>query len=204
MTNLTPLRYSIASWAQAPKCLSNTSPDLRISVASIEDRFINAQIVSVEHTLYGTVFAAAVSGDGLIVSDHNIDGKAIQWLTTEQVLDQLARFGFYIEFNIRGSLPGSILSYLMTLDKLNYQHITRMKVTYPDGSSKIQVIAFEGSNNPRWLSYPCEITQGDLALACLRGTAINVSIITQGLFIPDDWSWLTFVANIKDVIEENK
>lgn len=204
MMNLMPLRYSITSWEQALDCKSNTSPDIRIGVAKIEDRVLDARIVSVEHISYGTLFAAVVSGDGIIVSDCDIDGNPITWMSTEEVLAQLARFGFYIKFNEPGNLPGKMLTYLMTLDNIGFQHISRIVVKSEDGSARIATIAFQGSANPRWLTYPCEISRAELMRAASQGTAFDVSAVTKGMFEPDDWSWLTFVANIKDVIRDNK
>ena len=203
MTNLIPLRYNIASWAQAPECLSNASPDLHISVATIKDRLLNTQIISVEHVMYGTLFAAAVSGDGVIVSNYDGYGNPITWLSTEEILQQLARYGFFITFNVKGNLPGLMISYLMTLNGLGYQHITRMRVVDDEGDAHISVVAFQGNKHPDWLTYPHEVSADEMIKAVMTGTALNVTALTKDMFLPDDWSWLTFVANINDILEEN-
>jgi len=201
--NLTPLRYNISSWAQATECLSNNSPDLSISVASITDRALNGQIISVQHALYGTLFAAATSGDGIIVSDNDGFGNPITWMSTEEILNQLARYGFYITFKVQAHLAGEVLTCLMKFYNIGFTHISRIKVKLENETenSFIAVVTFDGASLPDWLSYPCEIKYKDYLKALADGYAFNVSAISQ--FLNLDWSWLTFVANIEDVINEN-
>lgn len=201
--NLTPLRYNISNWAQATECLSNNSPDLSISVSTITDRILSGQLISVHHVLYGTLFAAMTSGDGVIVSDNNGYGMPITWMSTDEILAQLARFGFYITYNVQAHLPGDTLACLMKLYNLGFDQISRIKVNpkHSDKSSFIAVVSFNGAAHPSWLAYPCEISYEEFISASSDGTAFNVSGISQ--FLGIDWSWLTFVANISDVIREN-
>lgn len=200
-----PLRYRISDWSQLTKCLSNNSRDLYITVSSFLGDTLQGEFVQVNHAQYGCVFGCMVSGSGSIVSDQDDTGKSIDWLTTEQVLDQLSKFGFYVTYEIGENLSGDQLSYLMTLQALKYDHISPICVVSYDnsGSQHVErtIVAYDGAVHPEWLVVNTAVAERSLLDALSDGTAVNVSAMSKKYNFR--WDWLTYVANIEDILDEN-
>ena len=195
------LRYNISNWSQAIQCLSNNCKDLHISVMNVGGYdFKDGQVVSVVHPMYGTLFAATVCGHGELISDSDQQGNPLGWMTTEQVLAQLEKFGFLITYEPQKHLSGDQISYLMVLYNLGFQHINNITVI-DDSIGEMKVTAFNGSSHPEFLKYPCCIPLAKYNSYLIDGTILDVSNMSKDEYF--QWDWLTYVANIQDVLREN-
>ena len=195
------LRYKITSWLQLNQCLSNHDPNLRASGIQIVDDILQGTVVRVAHKKYGCLFAYLVDGQGI-----DVENPAIPTLTPKEILIELHRFGFYIEYDPIGTLPGTVIEYLITLDKLGYDKIRYMLISEPTpfGTEKDPdyfITAFKIKDNPEWVNNTYRATRDEFQDALMTGTAINITAISEEKHF--DWSFLKdYVLNISDIIEE--
>ena len=208
-----PLRYNISSWYQLPECRSNTSKDLYITVKRIIDdgshRLMGTNIL-VQHNQYGTLFACLVNAEGTILN-HDENSQIIQEFSVDEILSVLATFGFYITFKVNQHLSGDQISYLMTLDGLGFNKIRRLLVYKPEDTIqtayKLQrryseyIVAFNVAKCPDWIDmdYTCSMSVFNKAFQ--DSGAVNLTDLEQTKGF--DWTWLTYVADIEDIIRDN-
>ena len=199
-----PLRYNISSWQQLPGCLSNNSRELKISVSAMIDEHLSGEVIKVVHTKYGVLFACLVnaSGDLLTCTYTNV----LPDLTTQQILVELRKYGFIVTFNPQEHLDGDQMDYLMTLNELGFDKIRIMNVySYKkDGSVEFvpKVVAFTiREETSDLLNNGYSITMVKYLDALNNGRAINISGISSKKKFR--WDWLTFVANISDILKDN-
>ena len=198
-----PLRYNISSWLQLPECKSNNSADLYITVKQVIDdgsHRLTGLIILVQHNQYGTLFACMVNADGsLLTKDPN--SEIIWEFTTDEITKILATFGFDITFHINQNLSGEQISYLMTVSDLGFDKLRRLIVQGLDGKYSEYIVVFNVAKCPEWIAndYVCGIKPFLNALQ--TSGAMNLTDLepTKGF----DWTWLTYVANIDDIIEDN-
>lgn len=199
-----PLRYNISSWNQAVRCLSNTSRYLHIHHQYLLNvDAVTGEVIQVYHETYGVLFAYLVNGRGpLLDADTTLAGH---WMSTDDVLSELHKFGFYISFDQRANLPRSVLQYLATVDGLQFQKIRTIRfkdsetITKTDKSS-YAVVAFNVSKCPDWVKFDYSPSYTEFTSATSNGYAINLNESAVGDI---DWSWLTYVANIQDILADN-
>lgn len=200
-----PLRYQISNWKQLPGALSNNSRDLHIRVADFvgSENFTGLRI-SVEHSKYGVLFATVVDARGSIVSDMpNVESE----MSAQDILTQLARFGFLITYHNYENLSGDQVTFLMTLDNLHFDKIRIMRVYRPEMTSggdyaNTCVVAFKVEQLPGWLQASYSCSQSEFNKALNQGWAVNVSSMSQEKNYK--WDWLVnYVANIRDVLNDN-
>ena len=202
-----PLRYNISNWTQLAECQSNNSADLYITVKQVIDdgsHRLSGTIIMINHTQYGTLFACTVNCKGTIFTP-DPDSKIIKEFTTDEILKELYKFGFYVTFEINQNLSGDQISYLITLSGLNYDKIRRLPVyTYDDNYNKVfseYIVAFNVEQCPDWVDMDYTCKKSDFLDKLNNGGAINLTYISQTSQF--DWTWLTYVANIDDIIEDN-
>ncbi len=191
--------YNISDWNQATKCLSNNSRHLYIAVDQLIGSELHGTLVSVKHTLFGTLFACIVSGSGDIVSSESSMLGTLEWLTTDDVLKQLAKFGFDIQFNKRQHLSDEQLLFLSTVNKLGFDHLARFRIV---DDNSIKIAAFN-ANNPAIVQL---IDTGHNPLPLFANTLYSMLSSGQAMIVPSDnysWDWLNYVANIQDILDEN-
>lgn len=195
------LKYEITSWLQLNQCLSNNDPDLRASGIQIMDDRLQGTVVRVTHKKYGCVFAYLVDGTGV-----DVDNPPLPLLTPQEILEELRRFGFLITYNVRGTLPGRMIEYLITLDKLGYDKIRYMLISEPtiydtEKDPEYFVTAFKIKENPEWINNTYRARTDEFQAALMNGSAINITAISEEKHF--DWSFLRdYVLNISDIIEE--
>lgn len=201
------LRYNISNWGQLTRCKSNNSVDLHISVSHIIDdgsEKLAGTVISVEHTKFGTLFACMVDCKGSILSPDPISGK-IPEFTTDEVLKELQKFGFLVTFSINQHLSGAQISYLMTLDGLGYDKIRKLEVITQNKNGVRTVseylVGFMVEACPDWLNNMHQVTQSEFTEKLNSGDAINFTHHSQARQY--DWAWLTYVANISDILRDN-
>jgi len=201
--NQLPLRYRISNWTQLVNCKSNASRDLRIEVTNfIQNDKLRGLRIAVVHTDFGTLFATIIDPSGdIVVPDYVHTEDAI---TPATILNEIAKFGFYVTVAQHSNLSGQQIQYLMTLRDLHFDKLRRVSIESVKGSEtdrKTIVIAFKIESNPQWLDNKYLIRKKELEYALYHGTAINISEISETQHY--DWSWLDFVANIDDIIRDN-
>ena len=198
------LRYSISNWDQLTKCRSNNSADLYITVDHVfNDKRLNGTVIRVTHSDFGVLFVCTINASGTILTPEN--SGIISEFTTDDILRELKKFGFDITFNLEAGLSGDQLDYLMTLDALDFDKIRTLDVyTYDKVSTRIftqYIVAFNIEKCPKWIKQNyCEDEKSFLE-ALNAGGAMNLTYISQTKQF--DWTWLDYVANIKDIIENN-
>lgn len=198
--NSMPLRYRISSWYQLPKCLSNNSKDLKIRVANYcNNTNVRGIKITVEHPAFGVLFSYLLNANGDYISQ--IEGSE---LDTATILKQLAKFGFLIEISDAIELPPAQVDYLSTIDRLGFDKL-RLLAVYPNNyksvsDAKVYCVVFNSADNPMWLSnsYTCGVAEFDRVLT--EGTALNITEISKQKGF--NWTWLDYVANIKDLLDD--
>lgn len=201
-----PLRYSISSWYDLPKCLSNNSKELKIFVEDIlDDDSLVGTLISIYHKKYGALFSHLVDSYGEIVTP-TPHGRPHEFKYTE-ILEELAKFGFVVEFTPQLHLSDSMKSYLKTLQHLNYD---KLRIITIKSSSKYiidnletinYVVAFSPDKLPKWLDNMYDPSKSEFSDALMAGDACNVSMSPEGKHL--DWSWLDYIASISDLIDND-
>lgn len=159
-------------------------------------------MLSVNHVNYGTLFATMIKGTGSLITTEDEDGNDLPFLTTEEILKQLMKFGFYIEYDVKKNLPSEMLAFLATIDNLGYDKITRIALeSYtPDGQKtwRPTVIVMKSEGNTDLLVFDCKVTRKVFNEKLTANIVMNVTHEEDM-----DWSWLTYIANIEDILDEN-
>lgn len=199
-----PLRYNISSWDQLPGCMSNNSRDLHIRVSKIlNDSRLSGTVIRVEHDDFGTLFACMVSASGPLLSDNDV--SIVPEMSTSAILSELAKFGFLVTYSPQTHLDGEQLQYLMTLNQLGFEKIRLLNVHMyqKDGRVKDEpiVVAFKIEKNGDWLNNGYSPYEAEFLAALKHGTAVNISAISKEKKFK--WDWLTYVANIDDIVKDN-
>jgi len=218
-----PLRYNISSWLQLPECRSNNSTDLYITVKQIIDdgsHRLQGINIQVNHSQYGTLFACLVDSSGTLLTPDPISGIIQEFnikpaLPEPEEIDQnkiylediLATFGFDITFHINQHLSGDQLAFLMSVNELGYDKLRRLYVQdKPDGTYSEYIIVFNVAKCPaEWLNVNYMCGKKPFVDALLSSGAMNLTDLYWGS-VPIksfDWTWLTYVANIVDIFEDN-
>lgn len=198
------LRYNISSWFQLSECKSNNSTDLYITVKQIIDdgsHRLEGINILVQHTQYGTLFACLVDSHGSLLTSDPVSG-IIKEFTTNEILAELNKFGFDITFTINQHLSGDQISYLMTLSDLGFDKIRKLLVYYSSTKRYSEfLVAFNVEKCPDWISNDYTCGAREFVEALQYSGAMNLTDLKQTKNF--DWTWLTYVANIDDIIEDN-
>lgn len=202
-----PLRYNISNWMQLAECQSNNSIDLFITVKQVIDdgsHRLSGTIILVQHTQYGVLFACLINSKGSLLTPDPESG-IIKEFTTDEILAELNKFGFDVTFEINQHLSGEQISYLITLSGLNYDKLRKLPVyEYDSQSNKIfsdYIVAFNVEQCPEWIQMDYTCSKPDFLRKLNDGVALNLTHMSQTQLF--DWTWLTYVANIDDIIEDN-
>ena len=204
-----PLQYKISSWRQLVNCKSNNNKDLRISVTDfINNDQITGLRISVTHPMYGVLFTDVLSAAGSFISndesfyDHPISFE----LDSETILKELYKFGFIVYFDPREHLPDEMISYLETLKGVGFDKIRILGVWKLIDSGRREVksfiVGFKSENHASWLNNTYMASTKEFTDALLDGTAMNIGEMQSQENL--NWTWLDFVANIDDILKENK
>lgn len=202
-----PLRYNISNWIQLSECRSNNSADLYITVKQIIDdgsHRLEGTNILVNHNQYGTLFACLVNSNGSLLTPDPVSG-IIKEFTTDEILAELNKFGFDVTFEINQHLSGEQVSYLLTLSGLNYDKLRKLPVFEYDGmGNKIfsdYIVAFNVEQCPDWINMDYTCKNSEFLSKLNDGVALNLTFMSKTQMF--DWTWLTYVANIDDIIRDN-
>lgn len=193
---MTPLRYNISSWRQLPQCLSNTSRKLSLKITDFFNQANFAGFrISVVHELYGVLFSCCLNTSGPVVD------SSVPDMSTSAILEQLAKFGFNVSYNPRQHLSGEQISYLMTLNGLDFDKLRIISVSsYLFGEQKITnyIVAFNVAALPDWVDITYSPSDKEFSAALKAGSVVNLTAVTKEKnFV---WDWLNYVASIEDIL----
>lgn len=198
------LRYQIADWSQIIECLSNNSKNLYLSlVEHLDGDILTGQVLQVNHTNYGTLFAAMIQGSGTLITATNEEGEDLPFLTTEQILDQIMKFGFYVKYDVKSNLPSEIIAYLSELYNLGYDKINRLTVQLKNKGEtlirKSRVVVFKTDKQTTdILTFGKVISRAALDRKLEKNLVLDITEECEGR-----WDWVTYAANISDILDEN-
>lgn len=182
--------------------MSNNSRELKAVVSEfIQNPFLKGLRISVVHTKFGTLFATVLDASGSIVSEDYVHSEDA--ITNEQILNELAKFGFLVEYDPGVHLSAEQVDYLETLSGLHFDTIRKLTVTQKSAYKPAitNIIVFRCIDHPDWIDNNFVPKQEDLDAALVAGTAVNISNISSAESY--DWSWLDYVGNIQQIIEAN-
>lgn len=203
MMKKTPLRYNISDWHQLKDVQSNNSRDLSISVSDfIQDNRLSGMRIQVNHKSFGVLFACLVNAQGSIISE--FDENIVYELTPKQILLQLEVFGFLVTFDPKKHLSGNQINFLMTIQGLGFDKLRILNVWHFENGIKLfnwYVAAFNIKENPDWINNGYSPSEKEYTTALSNGSAMNISALSKEKHW--DWSWLDYVANINDILEDN-
>lgn len=199
-----PLRYKISNWRQLTQCLSNNSRSLHVHITDfIQNRALSGMRISIDHDKFGTLFACVLKGSGDIITSEAIFGQSE--ISTSDILQELWRYGFFVEFQPMDHLPGAQLEYLSTLRRLGYDKIRLLGVQDLDNLGQLRtvyrVIAFNVEQLPKWLDVAYSPSEAQFTDALVNGSAANLTEVSKTKCFK--WDWLTYVANIDDILKDN-
>lgn len=203
MSNAVPLQYQISDWKQLTSCMSNTSRDLKIGVRTFQNNSkLTGTLITVSHSTFGTIFACIIDPHGSCI--YRPSESIVPILTTEQVLQQLKLFGFYVTFKEDDTLPQSQLDFLRTLNTLHFDKIRMINTWWYDygiKQYKQYIVAFNVSTLGDWINAAFQPSKANFITALENGAAMNISSIPES--VNSGWSWVFLnnkVLNISDIL----
>lgn len=205
MTQMMPLRYKIYNWEQLSECKSNNSRDLHIVVTHVlDDDDFSGLKISVVHPKYGTLFSHVIQCSGSLVTDDEETGIPHEF-SYDELIKELYKYGFDVEFSMRLKLPVSVVEYLMTIRSLKYEklRIINVKEAYYDKDDVLEqyyIVAFMPHELSNWMNNLYMPSKTEFMDALVKGYACNVSKSPEGKHL--NWSWVDGVLNIDDILEE--
>lgn len=197
------LHYQISDWTQVTKCLSNNSRNLSLSLIRVKAAgTLEGLVIQVNHTELGTLFAAMIDGSGLLITPEDETGCVIPFMTTDEILIQLSKFGFYIEYNQKENLPGPVLDFFQHWMEMGYDRITRVLLQSKDrfGNTiwKDSIVIFKDCvENLDLISYGEKLSRNKYIQKVDANTIQNV---TDAGF---RWDWVDSVYRLEDIMNEN-
>ena len=144
-----------------------------------------------------------IRGTGSLITDVDEEGNDIPFLTTEEILKQIAKFGFFVTYDVKSNLPTNVITYLSELYNLGYDKITEVYLgaTSESGSRvwRPTVLVMKSyQDNDDILKFDCKLTQNKFQAKLAANSIINVTH-EEGM----TWDWLHYIANISDLLDEN-
>lgn len=155
------------------------------------------------HSTLGTLFAAMIEGSGQLITQEDEEGNDLPFLTTDQILEQIMKFGFYVTFDVKSNLPGDTISFLATIDNLGYDKITKVLLQETNEEGQIiwkpNIIIFKTvPENKDLISYGTKLSRAKYVEKVTAGTVMNVTHELE-----HSWDWVTSLFNIADILDEN-
>lgn len=197
------LRYNISDWRQLINVKSNISTKLSIKVSDI----LNAPILTglrirVYHAEYGDLYTCVLGAEGSLVSE---DPSVIDFEpSTDEILKTLSKYGFLVTYDQQRNLPHDQLEFLASLLGLEYDKlrlVTVWNISNGVKQFKTYAVVFKISENPTWINNGYSPSEKEFTESLRNGSVVNLSASSQTH--KWNWSWLTFVANIEDILSEN-
>ena len=199
---MSELRYRISSWQQLPQCKSNNSRDLSLQVQNfIQNDILTGTKISVEHTDFGTLFATVVGADGNLVSEDFTDH--IFGLSNDDILSELYKYGFVIEYREETVLSDEQIAYLKTLQGFDFDKIRFITVEHTVKSiitNETMIVCFNIEQNPQWLHNTYNPSYQEYNEGLLNGSVMNITNVSRTHHYSWDWLWGK-VMSIDDILK---
>ena len=193
----TILQYQISDWAQLSKCQSNNSPDLHIRVSKfINNDDLEGTRISIYHEIYGDLFVYVIGPKGDLVSN-DIYCRSLNVITPDILLNELMRFGFYVDYQEEYHLSTGQVNLLRTIQGLKFDKI-RVLAVHDDAdtsSQEIYVVAFNIQSNEFWINSGYSPSRSEYESSILNGSAMNVS----GLQEAKNYNWSFLYNSVQDI-----
>jgi hypothetical protein len=183
------LQYQISDWTQLSKCQSNNSPDLKISVSKYMQNWdIEGTKIEVKHPTYGVLFAYTILPKGELITD--ITKEPLEVMHKQTLLNELRRYGFYVDYQEEAHLPAGQVNLLRTIQGLKFDKIRLFSVadTSTEFYDTIRITAFNVFEHDAWLNPGYSPSKKEWEAAILDGTAFNISGLDEAMKY--DWDWL--------------
>lgn len=197
-----PLRYSITDWHQLKGIQSNNSRLLHIAVADlIQANILTGLRIQVKHEQYGPLYTVVLNAQGSIVSE--VNNNVVVEPTTDEILAELNKWGFIVEFDQKLNLPQGQVDFLTELKALGYDKLRILPVytmRYGKKEYKPYIVVFNVTNNADWLINTYAASEQEFLKALKEGSAVNISATSKANIW--SWGWLDFVANIDDILND--
>ena len=192
-----PLRYNITDWHQLRRVQSNNSRELHIMVSDIiHDDILTGLRIQVVHNLYGPLFVCVLNAQGSLITVE--PGTEQIEFTTERILQELAKYGFFVTYEQIAELPTTQLAFLASLLYLGYDKLRVLPVKDKD-KSYLYLVVFDVAKVSTWLNNLHVASYSEYTKVLQNGGAVNITDKAKKW----QWNWLDFVANIEDILEQN-
>lgn len=193
-----PLRYSITDWHQLSRCLSNNSRKLSIKIADIEHYSLQGLRIQVVHEDIGVMFSTIINAHGDLIT--HSDSRITQELTTESILSELHRFGFFIKYCTEFEMTDEQRKFLESVRDLGFSMIRLLNVhddspVIKGKESNLYLVAFKPEAHGAWWNNAYSPSMDEFQSALVNGTAINCTEASKYR-----WNWLNFVGNIDKLL----
>ena len=183
------LQYQISDWKQLSKVQSNLSPDLKISVSSyLQNDDITGTKIEVLHPTYGTLFAYIIDPRGELVLPIRTSTDDI--IHTSTILNELRRFGFYVDYQEEYNMSRGQVEFLRTVQGLHFDKI-RLMCVYENNDVDVKtnyIVAFDIRNLTDWLNSSYSCSRREFEKAVSLGYAFNISGLEYAQRY--NWSWV--------------
>lgn len=186
------------------ECKSNNSRDLYLSLVNlIRSWKIQGRLIQVVHPEFGVLFSAMIEGEGKLVTNLDEKGRYLPFMTTDEILKQLAKFGFYIRYDVKSNLPDETFVFLQQISLLGYEKITKvmLQTTNKEGDTIWQpsIVVFKCvDDNVDLMSYGQKLSRSKYIRKVDKNIILNVTD-QEGI----SWDWVTSYFNISDILNEN-
>lgn len=144
-----------------------------------------------------------IKGTGSLISEDDEEGVAIPFLTTDEILQQISKFGFLVEYDVKSNLPENVISYLSSLYNLGYDKLNRINVKTRNKDGVIYVrptiVAMKSCEATiDFMEFDKYTTEIDFA------KMLDLNVMINATNEPDTvWDWVHYMCNIYDILEEN-
>lgn len=188
----TILQYQISSWDQLKDCKSNLSPDYSIKVSKFINNYdVNGTRICVYHSKYGVLFSYLICPHGDLISNY-IYETSLDIMTPDIVINELSRFGFYIDFVPENDLPSGQVELLRSIKSLGYDKIRVLAVNdLSNDSTKIYIAAFKIGKLDDWYNAGYSPSRIEFENAVISGYAFVVS--------DDQYDWNFLYNSVQDI-----
>lgn len=144
-----------------------------------------------------------IKGSGSLISEEDEEGVIIPFLTTEEILKQIEKFGFIVKYDLKSNLPDNVIAYLSELYNLGYDKITKIIVdTVNKDGDRIKkptiIVMKSDQGNDDLLTYGSIISFNKFAKKLSDNSVMNVTDEPNMV-----WDWVTYMFNISDILDEN-
>jgi hypothetical protein len=194
-----PRRYRINKWTQLNKIPSDNSSAVRIKVSEFcNSGILQGTNINITDPKRGTVFAYTINAQG------TLPNSEVSELSVEQILQELARWGFNVEFSPEFNLSEAQSRFIRSFLNMGCTHMRAVNVKDIKGTF---LIAFNVNDN-RLLRYPRNFPRKllDITYEFQRQewnellTCGIIQVNKQENYKQFSWNWLHFVADINDLV----